>query len=130
MSCFMHSPEVYDAIYTYLKNRDFDHVWLNICMPAPVFVKSLVDYNIKAMLQRYGEKVREEVEWMKDYTPRLVSGILSDMQAFKFLQSIDYQCIDSDDYCSEFSSKFRDVSLAIAETIIRKMPSYETAVWS
>lgn len=130
MSCFLHDSETFDAIYAYLKIRNFGHVWANIELSDKDFVQALAVWNVKAMLQRYGEKVRKEVEFMYDYKPRLSPRMLTDIEAFKLLQSIDYQCCDSDDYCKEFVPKMNAVCLTIAEELIRHLPGYEKARWS
>lgn len=126
MSCFIHEDTTYDrllATFTELNNiglwyfKESPKEWLTV----------LRSYNVAAFDERYPD---DELAGMPDEWIPHPGTILTDVEAFKLLKSIDYQCLDYKKYLdSEVRRQLCDLRLHFANSFICGSKEYQKASW-
>lgn len=124
MSCFIHDDRSFDVLFATL-NAMRKRGELSAYVKCREFVACLREYNHKAFDERYSESTEVEPWEPKTEIP------IGALACFKLLSSIDYQCIDSTEYCtSQIRKDLDEVKTCIADSYFNNIPEYRVAPWS
>ena len=130
MSCWMHAQDTYNRVLwsfeVYQDQKDmFAYCLKDLPFDVAGFVKRLHDWNHRAYEERYRKVVN-----IPPYSPVSRTPKMSHMELFKMLQSIDYQCVDSDAYRqSEDHKLVRSILESMAFYLVSEMAEYRAASW-
>lgn len=132
MSAYMIDDETYLALYRYLESQEYYqcHAFNSESPKGPglrQFINELREANNHSVNSRYRENTKLEpiTEWNKP-----VKNTMSDMEAFKTMQSIDYQSCEFEEWPATRAWVGLQEALAHAGyQIITKMKEYSSTAW-
>ena len=123
MSSFIVNKTTIDRIITGMINSKITEETDEICiLDYSAFGQDLLDMNTNAVNQRYDESNHAEL-----YT--FNKTMVTDVQAFKSLRCLMYQCSEGDVPNSELYKQMDDIGERMAVNIVYKLPSYDKAEW-
>lgn len=124
MSCFIHEDTTFERLLATCIDLETGHMWYLKDTPTR-WVEALRLYNFKAFNERYPTNIEPIEEWI----PR-PSLPFTYVEAFKILDSIDYQCVDSKEYReSDTPRQVETIQLTLARRTICKLTEYAEASW-
>lgn len=125
MSCILMTDEVWNDLHTTF-SRWADHTSSLSHDELLELVRELRLWNYAAYNFRYKNDVAEDEGW------RTSNGsFLTDIEVYKILLSIQYQCYDAPDFeDSKCHRKLQVVMLGLASVIINSLEPYRTAQWA
>jgi hypothetical protein len=113
--------KVVAAVLSRYEGRTFAGVPVS-CETAEAIGQALFQLNFDAVNQRYGEQNQSpEYKWRLSHA--------TDIQQFKAVQCLSYQCAEGDVPERPLYRELEDLERLMAAEIIRHLPAYEHAPW-
>ena len=129
MSCVIHDDKTYNQIFWTIEAGQEHNGMLRECFrhiaDVPGLIKRLHSWNHIAYATRYNEEAD-----IPEFTPRAESPKLTPVELVKRLQSINYQCSDSNEYeqCNDKTTVKNTITKLCAH-IVSELAEYEKAAW-
>jgi hypothetical protein len=147
MSSFIVRPETINRIVSYLSyaqgNGQIQYsnvqcllrkygITVEKWIDKQALVKKLIDLNIEAVHQRYGDMSIETMpgkvgQKLSDYVFQYEDG--GPIRVYKSLQCLTYQCAEGNVPETELYRFLEDLENTIAREIVHAMPEYDKAEW-
>lgn len=126
MSAFMHDNETYDSILATLRSKG-DTWRYNRYDGTPLeFVTKLREWNDKSVKNRYKNT---DFGVLDEYKPK-ANRILTDVELYKILSSVEYQSCEIDSWdSSQERLCLTVVQRNLTEDSIRNTPEFQAARW-
>lgn len=129
MSCIIHDEKTYNRILWTIEAGQEHNGMIRECfrhiVDVPGFIKRLHSWNHIA----YNTRDNKEAD-IPEYTPRAEAPKLTPVELVKRLQSIDYQCSDSNQYEQSYDKTTVEKTITkLCAHIVSESAEYENAAW-